>query len=64
VIVLQDEPDLPAQVPVVQRLEIDSVVEDRSFGRLQQSGQTLDERRLAGAATADDGDVPAGRDVE
>jgi len=54
VVLLQDEPHLPAQVPVVERLQVHAVVEDGALAGLEQPGQALDQRRLAGAAAPDD----------
>ena len=64
VVLLEDDPDLPPQLAVVERLHVDAVEEDRPLGRLEQPGQALDERRLAAAAPADDGDRAPGRDLE
>ena len=47
VVLLQHEADLPAEVAVVERLEVDAVVEDGALGRLEQPGQALDQRGLA-----------------
>ena len=64
VVLLEHERRLPAQRPVVERAQIDAVVEDRALGRLQQPGEQLDQRRLARAAAADDRDVSPGSTVK
>ena len=64
VVLLEDEPDLPPQVAVVERLHVDAVVEDRPLRRLEQADQALDERRLPGSAAAHDRHGLAGRGFE
>ena len=63
-VLLQDEADLPAQIAIVERLEIDAVVENGALRRLEQPGQALDQRGLSRAAAADDGDHLPRRHVE
>ena len=43
VVLLQHEPDLPPEITVVEGLEVYAVVEGWSLGRLQQTGQALDQ---------------------
>src|SRR5207253_749188 len=56
VVLLQHEADLPAERAIVERAHVVAVVGDRAFGRLEESGEQLDQRRLARATTADDRD--------
>ena len=61
---LEHEADLAPQRPVVERVQLELVVDDRAVGRLHQPREQLDQRRLAGAAAADDRDRLAGLDLE
>src|SRR5262245_11757846 len=62
--VLRHEANVRAQLPPVDRLEIRSADRDAPGLRLEKLEQQPRERRLAGAAAADDGDPRPGLDRE
>src|SRR6185295_16812468 len=61
---LKHEPDAPPEILVVEGGQLESVVQDRALGRLQESGEAPREGRLARSATAYDGDPLPGLDLE
>ena len=64
VILLQDHPDVPPNVAVVERLQIGVVEQNCSFRRFEQTGDELDQGCFSATAPAHECDHPAGRDVE
>src|SRR5262245_13110298 len=63
-VLLQHEPDLAAEIAVIERLEVDPIVQDGSLGRLQQSREALDQRGLPRAAAPHDRHHGVGWDLE
>ena len=43
VVLLQDHPDVPPHVAVVERFQIGVVEQNRAFGRFEQTGDELDQ---------------------
>src|SRR5215475_8591643 len=58
---LENESDVLAQLSLIEGLRVDPVVADRSLRGGQESPQTLHERGLARAGSADDGHARARR---
>ena len=61
---LADDGDLVAERGERQRAEVVAVEEDAAAGRVVEPRQQVEDRRLAGAGAADEGDALAGLDRE
>ena len=62
--ILEDHADALPERRLVPLLEVEAVEQDPAAGRAIQAGQQLDQRGLAGAVLADQGQALAGLDVQ
>ena len=61
---LRDEPDVPPQLGRRQLAQVRAVHQHRALGRVHEPRNQTDERALARAGVADDGDGRARRDAQ
>src|SRR5215475_646574 len=63
-ILLQNNANLAPHIAVIQRLKVEVIKIDRAFGRLEQTGNQLYQRRFSTTTAPNNCDVLAGADIE